>query len=106
MSKGPNALDSDKYARDFNELKSLGSLTSTERTADQTHAARYWAENPPATWSRVFRMLSAQQGLSLVDNARLALPNGRGRADHRLERQGDVPVLAADHRDPRSGHGR
>ena len=71
MSKGPNALDSNKYARELNEVKSLGSLTSTERTADQTHAARYWAENPPATWSRVFRTLSAQQGLSLVDNARL-----------------------------------
>jgi hypothetical protein len=52
-------------------VKSLGSATSTERTADQTHAARYWAENPPATWSRVFRTLSAQQGVSLVDNARL-----------------------------------
>jgi PAP2 superfamily len=71
MSNGPQALDSNKYAREFNEVKSVGSLTSTERTADQTHAARYWAENPPGTWSRVFRMLSAQQGLSLVDNARL-----------------------------------
>jgi hypothetical protein len=41
------------------------------RTADQTNAAGYWAENPPATWSRIARTLSAQQGLSLVDNARL-----------------------------------
>jgi hypothetical protein len=70
-SKGPNALTSRQYAREFNEVKSLGSAGSTERTADQTHAARYWAENPPGTWSRVFRTLSAQQGLSLVDNARL-----------------------------------
>ncbi len=70
-SKGPNALTSTKYAREFNEVKSLGSAGSTKRTADQTHAARYWAENPPGTWSRVFRTLSAQQGLSLVENARL-----------------------------------
>jgi PAP2 superfamily len=70
-SKGPLALTSRRYAREFAEVKSLGSDTSTTRTADQTLAARYWAENPPATWSRIFRTLSAQQGLSIVENARL-----------------------------------
>ena len=70
-SKGPLELTSHRYARELDEVKSFGLLTSTERTADQTHAARYWAENPPATWSRVFRTLSAQQGLTLVENARL-----------------------------------
>jgi PAP2 superfamily len=52
-------------------VKSLGSATSATRTADQTLAARYWAENPPATWSRIFRTLAAQEGLTLVENARL-----------------------------------
>jgi hypothetical protein len=70
-SKGPLALTSRRYAREFAEVKSFGSATSTARTADQTLAARYWAENPPATWSRIFRTLSAQQGLSIVKNARL-----------------------------------
>jgi PAP2 superfamily len=70
-SKGPLPLTSRKYAREFAEVKSLGSAASTTRTADQTLAARYWAENPPATWSRIFRTLSAQQGLSLAENARL-----------------------------------
>ena len=70
-SDGPAPLESKKYAREFNEVKSLGSATSTTRSADQTLAARYWAENPPATWSRIFRTLSAQQGVSLVGNARL-----------------------------------
>ena len=70
-SAGPNALTSKKYSREFDEVKTYGSLGSTARSADQTQMARYWAENPPATWSRVFRTLSAQQGLSLVDNARL-----------------------------------
>jgi hypothetical protein len=71
QSDGPLSLTSRKYAREFDEVKSLGSATSTTRTSDQTLAARYWAENPPQTWSRVFRTLSAQQGLSLADNARL-----------------------------------
>jgi hypothetical protein len=70
-SKGPLPLESRAYARELDEVKSIGSLTSTTRTADQTHAARYWAENPPNTWSRVFRTISAQEGLSLAENARL-----------------------------------
>jgi PAP2 superfamily len=70
-SEPPYRLTSRKYAKDFAEVKSLGSATSTTRTPDQTLAARYWAENPPATWNRIFRTISAQQGLSLVDNARL-----------------------------------
>jgi hypothetical protein len=69
-SRGPYELTSRKYAKEFNQVKELGSLTSTTRTEDQTHAALYWAENPPRTWSRIFRTISAQQGLSLVDNAR------------------------------------
>ena len=70
-SNGPYKLTSKAYARDFAEVKSVGSLTSTTRTADQTHAARYWAENPPATWSRVIRSLSASHGLSIDENALL-----------------------------------
>jgi hypothetical protein len=69
-SKGPLDLASKKYAREFAEVKSLGSSTSTERTPDEEHAALYWAENPPGTWSRVLRTLAAQQGLSLVEEAR------------------------------------
>lgn len=68
---GPLDLTSNRYAREFDEVKTIGAVNSTERTSDQTRAARYWAENPPGTWSRVFRTLSAQQGLSLVQNARL-----------------------------------
>jgi hypothetical protein len=70
-SKGPLALTSPAYAREFDEVKSLGSASSTTRTADQTLAARYWAENPPGTWSRIFRTLSAERGLSVAENARL-----------------------------------
>ena len=39
---GPNALTSDAYTEDFNEIKDVGSLTSTTRTADQTDAAIFW----------------------------------------------------------------
>ena len=70
-SSGPYELTSRKYAREFDEVKSVGSLTSTTRTADQSDASLYWAENPPRTWNRIVNALSAAHTLSLVDNARL-----------------------------------
>ena len=69
-SDGPLPLTSRKYAREFEEVRTLGSATDSVRTPEQTLAAQYWAENPAVTWNRTFRTLSAQQGLSLVDNAR------------------------------------
>jgi hypothetical protein len=69
-SAGPNPLASRRYAREFNEVKSLGSLTSSARTADQTDMALFWAEGP-AIWTRVTRQLSADHGLEAADNARL-----------------------------------
>lgn len=70
-SRGPNELTSHRYAREFAEVRSLGSATSTTRTPDQTLAAQYWAEQPPRTWSRILRTIAAQEGLSNADSARL-----------------------------------
>ena len=70
-SRGPFSITSRKYAREFDEVKQDGSATSTSRSADQTHAARYWAENGVATWSRITRAISAERGLSIAENARL-----------------------------------
>ncbi|MFJ7215538.1 vanadium-dependent haloperoxidase [Amycolatopsis sp. NPDC098790] len=39
---GPPAVTSRTYARDFAEVKRLGSATSTVRTADQTEAGLWW----------------------------------------------------------------
>ena len=69
-SRGPNKLTSSRYAREFNEVKQLGSLTSSARTADQTDMARFWAEGP-AIWTRIARDMSAGRGLREADNARL-----------------------------------
>ncbi len=43
---GPPALDSKTWARDYNEVKEIGSSTSTTRTDEQTVAARFWGEPP------------------------------------------------------------
>src|SRR5262245_29588801 len=67
----PYDLESPKYAKEFNEVKEIGSATSATRTADQTDASRYWAADPVRTWNRIVTNLSTQHGLSLDQNARL-----------------------------------
>jgi hypothetical protein len=69
-SDGPNALTGKRYARELDEVKSLGSLTSTTRTADQTDQARFWSEGPQP-WTRIARQLSASHGLRGIESARL-----------------------------------
>jgi hypothetical protein len=72
QTRGPYELTSHQYAKEFAEVKAVGSAAAdTTRTADQTLAARYWAEQPAGTWSRIVRTLVAQEGVSTVDSARL-----------------------------------
>jgi PAP2 superfamily len=68
---GPNRLRSHAYARELNEVKSLGSLTSTTRTPDQTMAAIFWQSQPGGLYGGVMRSLSARYGLTTAENARL-----------------------------------
>lgn len=70
-SSGPNALTSAEYAKDFNEVKELGSLTSTRRTADQTKAAIFWQTAPAPLWHGMARDLITRHGLSASEGARL-----------------------------------
>jgi hypothetical protein len=70
----PYAVDRKKYTADFNEVKSLGGddvTTPSARTADQTEIALYWWESSPLKWNRIARIVSADRGLDLWENARL-----------------------------------
>jgi len=66
----PPELTSDTWTRDYNEVKSLGSATSTTRTAGQTDIGRFWSDQPILQWNRAWRNISVARGLSLSDNAR------------------------------------
>ena len=70
-SKGPNALTSKAYAKDFAEVKEIGALKSTTRTADQTTAAIFWQFAPVVLWNRLARDLSAARGLDMRRESRL-----------------------------------
>jgi hypothetical protein len=70
-SKGPKPLTSAAYAEEFKEVKELGALNSSRRTADQTTAAIFWQAPPTALWNRLARDLSAEHDVGVADEARL-----------------------------------
>ena len=70
-SDGPNPLTSEAYAEDLNEVKELGSLTSTVRTPDQTEAAIFWQANQAALFNAHFRQLANTQDLYIAEAARM-----------------------------------
>lgn len=70
-SDGPNALASAAYVEDFNEVKRLGSLTSTVRTADQTDTALFWQANGAGLFNSIVRQLAGTQNLDIAQAARL-----------------------------------
>jgi PAP2 superfamily len=80
---GPNALTSDAYADDFNEVKALGSVNSTARTPEQTHIALFWQSTPVATWNAVGRNLAEdpQYHVDIADSALLLAMQNLAAAD-------------------------
>lgn len=71
VAKGRPALASSEFARDLDEVKRLGGRHSTERTADQTAAAIFWAGNEIPPLNAVARAMSLARKLSIHENARL-----------------------------------
>ena len=67
-SNGPRNLGGANYTQDFNEIKSLGSRSSTTRTLDQTDAALFWHVPP---WGEIVRSIAVGRGLDTAENARL-----------------------------------
>ena len=71
----PPALTSALYAEHFNEVKAIGGVTSTVRTAEQASIARRWWPIGTSTafahvWGNVLRDLARRTSLSAVDAAR------------------------------------
>ena len=68
---GPNPLTSAEYAEDFQQVKELGRLDSTTRTAEQTTQAIFWTDHDARQWNDGMLRLAADQGLDLVQTARM-----------------------------------
>jgi hypothetical protein len=72
----PPALDSAEYAAAFNEVKDLGGADSTSRTDEQTQIAKFWNDGLGTAfamgyWNRIAAQVTTDQGLSLVQDARV-----------------------------------
>jgi hypothetical protein len=67
---GPPRLSSRRWARDYNEVKEIGSRTSTTRTPEQTVAARFWGEPPIQQAHGSYRKFIADHGLDIADASR------------------------------------
>jgi membrane-associated phospholipid phosphatase len=69
-------LTSRQYALAFDEVERLGGANSTERTADQTEVARFWADGvgtatPPGHWNQIAASVASSRRLGLARAARL-----------------------------------
>ena len=67
----PYALASAQWAKDYNEVKTMGAKTGSARTAEQSDIARFWALTGAATYNPVARQIAAAKKLDVLDNARL-----------------------------------
>jgi PAP2 superfamily len=67
----PPPLRSDKYADDFNEVKSLGIANSATATADQALTGRFWNGAIQNYWNEIAQTASAAHQLSTAQSARL-----------------------------------
>jgi hypothetical protein len=67
----PPALTSDAYANAIDEVQSLGSATSTTRTAEQTEIGKFW--NPPIQnfWNQIADEVALARRTDLPTTARL-----------------------------------
>jgi len=68
---GPPSLGSRRWARQYNEVKEIGSRTSTTRKDWQTQAALFWGEAPVQQAHLALRGVITQHELDVVQAARM-----------------------------------
>jgi PAP2 superfamily len=77
----PPSLTSERWARDYNEIKALGAKNSTRRSAEQTGIARFWEATGPAIYFPVVRSVANAPGREKTQNARLLAVAGQAMDD-------------------------
>ena len=67
----PPPLTSQRWVEQFEEIQRLGSVSSIERSPEETAIARFWTSNVIRQYNLMGRDLIAQRALTLVESARL-----------------------------------
>ncbi|HEU4778368.1 MAG TPA: vanadium-dependent haloperoxidase [Steroidobacteraceae bacterium] len=76
LPRRPPSLNSQEYADAVNEIKAIGGVTSTVRTAEQTLQARLWASVGykdlwSSVWNQITRTTANEYKLTIIESARL-----------------------------------
>lgn len=71
LPEAPPALDSEKYAKDYNEIKQIGISVGSTRSTEQSQIALFWRASPLAIWNNVAIQLLPTREFNLSDEARL-----------------------------------
>jgi len=77
----PPALTSEVWTRDLNEIREVGSNTSTKRTAEQTTSARFWFFTGPRTYNAIVKQVALVKKMDIADCARLFALSSMAGAD-------------------------
>lgn len=77
----PPALDSPEYTRDYNEVMSIGSASSTARSTEQTEIGNFWNLNYQAVIHRMLRELSNEHIDNISDSSRFFALTSTATAD-------------------------
>lgn len=113
----PPDLSGDIWARDYNEIKSVGAREGAQRTPEQTEAAHFWETAMPLIYFNVVRSFATTAGRDVTQNARLLAVVGMAMDDALIAvldakyaynfwrpitaiRNGDIDGNAATERDP------
>jgi hypothetical protein len=67
----PPALTSEIWTADLNEIRELGRIDSTKRTAEQTTIGRFWFVTGPRSYNPIVRQVAIAKDMDIVDCARL-----------------------------------
>jgi hypothetical protein len=81
ISKGPLALTSSSYAKEYNEVKAVGEAGPGHRTPEQQALADFYTANPVEMFHRSFRAYVAGKGLDVAQQARFYARLGLAGAD-------------------------
>lgn len=71
LDEAPYSTNSREYARDYNEIKSLGCAVCPDRTAEQTEIGTFWVENMASSMNRLARTFIMEYELDGWESARL-----------------------------------
>jgi PAP2 superfamily len=67
----PYALNTARWAKDYNEVKEFGGKTGSKRSAEQTDIAKFWEQTGAGSFNQIVQQVAAAKKLPLLENARL-----------------------------------